>query len=153
MVIQYRFRPAWRTDNLLRQRTPVCRRALRARLAVRRWHACGLARDCWIAGRLGGIRVCAARILREAIMRPAMSKTFSKLFLLATIALLSAFTFGQRSKNADPGSGPGKYQDRLKDEAFIKEGAAIFIPSCSSTYCHGSAGMGGSAPRLRGRDL
>ena len=27
------------------------------------------------------------------------------------------------------------------------------MPSCSSAYCHGAGGMGGGAPRLRGRDL
>jgi len=86
-------------------------------------------------------------------MRSARSRTFSKLLLLAMVALSSALAFGQRSKRSDQAIAPAKYQDRLKDDAFIKEGAAIFVPSCSSTYCHGSAGMGGSAPRLRGRDL
>ena len=73
--------------------------------------------------------------------------------LLSAVALISVVCLGQKSAKPGPSQTGGPYQNKLRDEAFIKEGAAIFVPSCSSSYCHGSAGMGGAAPHLRGRDL
>lgn len=40
--------------------------------------------------------------------------------------------------------------DKLKDSQFIAEGAKLFAPSCGNAYCHGTGGIGGGAPRLRG---
>jgi putative heme-binding domain-containing protein len=42
---------------------------------------------------------------------------------------------------------------KLRDPQFIVEGAKLFAPNCGSGYCHGAGGMGGGAPRLRGKDL
>jgi mono/diheme cytochrome c family protein len=42
---------------------------------------------------------------------------------------------------------------KLRDPQFIAEGAKLFAPNCGSGYCHGSGGIGGGAPRLRGKDL
>lgn len=44
-------------------------------------------------------------------------------------------------------------KDRQKDPQVIAEGAKLFAPSCGNAYCHGSGGMGGGAPRLRGKGL
>lgn len=43
--------------------------------------------------------------------------------------------------------------DKLKDLQFVIEGAKLFAPSCGNAYCHGTGGVGGGAPRLRGRGL
>ena len=43
--------------------------------------------------------------------------------------------------------------DKLKDPQFIAEGARLFAPSCGNAYCHGSGGVGGGAPRLRGKSF
>ena len=42
---------------------------------------------------------------------------------------------------------------KLRDPHFIAEGAKLFAPNCGSGYCHGAGGIGGGAPRLRGKDL
>src|SRR5215467_5618382 len=44
-------------------------------------------------------------------------------------------------------------EQKLKDRGFIAEGAKLFLPNCSSAYCHGSGGKGGGAPRLRDKGL
>jgi len=43
--------------------------------------------------------------------------------------------------------------DNLKDPKVISEGARLFATSCGNSYCHGTGGAGGGAPRVRGRDL
>lgn len=49
---------------------------------------------------------------------------------------------------------PASHQeDKLKDSQFIAEGARLFAPSCGNAYCHGTAGVGSGAPRLRGKGL
>src|SRR5262245_12613642 len=73
--------------------------------------------------------------------------------LLAALALTSAVCLGQKSGKSAASAPAGQYERKLKDRDFIDAGSAIFVPSCSSAYCHGSGGMGGAAPRLRGRDL
>lgn len=47
----------------------------------------------------------------------------------------------------------GPQTDELKDPQFIAQGAKLFAPSCGNAYCHGSGGVGGGAPRLRGKSL
>lgn len=42
-------------------------------------------------------------------------------------------------------------EDKLKDPRIIAEGAKLFAPTCGNAYCHGSGGMGGGAPMLRGK--
>src|SRR6185295_7014099 len=44
-------------------------------------------------------------------------------------------------------------EDKLKDPQFIAEGSKIFAPLCGNAYCHGTGGIGGGAPRLRGKGL
>jgi len=44
-------------------------------------------------------------------------------------------------------------EDKLKDSQFIAEGSRLFGPSCGNAYCHGTGGVGGGAPRLRGKGL
>jgi putative heme-binding domain-containing protein len=52
------------------------------------------------------------------------------------------------------GSGGANFQEnRIKDPAFIAEGSKLFVPNCSSSYCHGPGGLGGGAPKIRGRGL
>jgi putative heme-binding domain-containing protein len=43
--------------------------------------------------------------------------------------------------------------DKLKDSQFITEGSTLFARSCGNAYCHGTGGVGGGAPRLRGKGL
>lgn len=43
--------------------------------------------------------------------------------------------------------------DKLKEPQFIAEGAKLFATSCGNAYCHGTGGVGGGAPRLRGREM
>src|SRR5258706_9039632 len=40
--------------------------------------------------------------------------------------------------------------DKLKDPKSIADGAVLFAPTCGTGYCHGTAGSGGGAPRIRG---
>lgn len=47
----------------------------------------------------------------------------------------------------------GRQTDKLNDPQFIAEGARLFAPSCGNAYCHGSGGVGGGAPRLRGKSF
>jgi len=73
--------------------------------------------------------------------------------LAAATAVISSVCFGQKSSKSGVSSAGAQYQTKLKDRDFIGAGSAIFTPTCSSAYCHGANGMGGGAPRLRGRDL
>jgi putative heme-binding domain-containing protein len=47
----------------------------------------------------------------------------------------------------------GQQGEKLKDPGFIAAGAKLFLPNCSSAYCHGSGGKGGGAPPLRDKGL
>lgn len=44
-------------------------------------------------------------------------------------------------------------EDKLDNPQYIAEGAKLFAPSCGNAYCHGAGGVGGGAPRLRGKGL
>src|SRR4030095_9118354 len=46
-----------------------------------------------------------------------------------------------------------RQEDRLKDPQIIREGSRLFAPLCGNAYCHGTGGVGGGAPRLRGKGL
>lgn len=69
--------------------------------------------------------------------------------VLAVVAGIVLFPISQ-SRRADY---TGPQTDRLKDPDVIAEGARLFAPSCGNAYCHGSGGVGGGAPRLRGRSF
>ena len=47
----------------------------------------------------------------------------------------------------------GQQGEKLKDQGFIADGAKLFLPNCSSAYCHGSGGKGGGALALRDKGL
>jgi len=47
----------------------------------------------------------------------------------------------------------GQGTDKLNDPQFIAEGGRLFGPSCGNAYCHGIGGIGGGAPKLRGKGL
>lgn len=67
---------------------------------------------------------------------------------LCTLALLSGRI--QPSLSASLSS---QREENLKDPRLIAEGAKLFAPSCGNAYCHGTGGIGGGAPRLRGKGL
>lgn len=46
-----------------------------------------------------------------------------------------------------------RQEDKLKDSQLIAEGSTLFASSCGNAYCHGTGGVGGGAPRLRGKAL
>src|SRR5215469_14798647 len=66
--------------------------------------------------------------------------------LMVCLPALSGLT----RRAAEP---PAGQEQKLKDSAFIAEGAKLFLPNCSSAYCHGSEGKGGGAPPLRDKGL
>src|SRR5215469_15378159 len=66
--------------------------------------------------------------------------------LMVCLPALSGLT----RRAAEP---PAGQEQKLKDSAFIAEGAKLFLPNCSSAYCHGSGGKGGGAPPLRDKGL
>ena len=62
------------------------------------------------------------------------------IILLASTGILSEGHFAQvQSKTAS----------ELKEPKLIRDGSALFARTCASSYCHGSGGKGGGAPRLR----
>jgi len=73
----------------------------------------------------------------------------SAVLVLSGIVGVVLFTIGQpqRIVSAAPQA------DKLKEPQFIAEGAKLFARSCGNAYCHGSGGVGGGAPRLRGKGL
>jgi putative heme-binding domain-containing protein len=58
------------------------------------------------------------------------------------------FTHGEAS-----GHVAAQQTEKFRDPQYIAEGAKLFAPNCGSGYCHGASGIGGGAPRLRGKDL
>jgi alcohol dehydrogenase (cytochrome c) len=44
-------------------------------------------------------------------------------------------------------------QGQATQQALIEQGSKLFNPTCSSGYCHGTNGTGGSAPSLRDRNF
>ena len=92
--------------------------------------------------RCGSISVC----------RRLSAVWLSAALLFSNPALSFMFADGEaiaRNQSAQT----GQFIDQLKDPKFIAEGAQLFAPNCSSGYCHGAGGIGGGAPRLRGKDL
>ena len=63
--------------------------------------------------------------------------------------ILSGIYF-QPTASASPSLQQG---DKLRDSQLIAEGSRLFAPLCGNAYCHGTGGIGGGAPRLRGKGL
>jgi putative heme-binding domain-containing protein len=78
-----------------------------------------------------------------------------RLLTALVFACLVAATFftGASLDSRAGASGQIKQDEKLKDPRSIAEGARLFAPNCSSGYCHGASGVGGGAPRLRGKGL
>ena len=69
---------------------------------------------------------------------------------LAICLVLSAGIVLFRDKSAMAVAAKTQTQNR---QAMIEAGGKLFNPTCSSGYCHGANGTGGSAPSLQGRNF
>jgi putative heme-binding domain-containing protein len=76
-------------------------------------------------------------------------RSSSAALVLAGVAVVSLLTASQPQRIIAASS----QADKLKDPQFIAEGAKLFATSCGNAYCHGTGGVGGGAPRLRGKGL
>jgi putative heme-binding domain-containing protein len=65
------------------------------------------------------------------------------------LAVVAGRSF-EASVSASP---PAQREGQLNNTQFISEGAKFFATSCGNAYCHGTGGIGGGAPRLRGKGL
>lgn len=74
------------------------------------------------------------------------------LLFYAGIVAMALLAGGRLQPTASAAPGLQR-EDRLKDTQFIAEGSRLFAPSCGNAYCHGTGGVGGGAPRLRGKGL
>ena len=73
--------------------------------------------------------------------------------VLLPVAIGFALPGVRRFESTASASSVLQARDKLKDPRIIAEGAKLFAPSCGNAYCHGTGGVGGGAPRLRGKDL
>ena len=72
--------------------------------------------------------------------------------LLVSLGVIALVALSGRDLTTTAAESPGLQQeDKLKDSKFITEGSRLFAPSCGNAYCHGTSGVGGGAPRLRGK--
>jgi putative heme-binding domain-containing protein len=87
--------------------------------------------------------------LRSDALPGGSYRSRSVAFVLVGVAGVVLLTISQprRIVSAAPQA------DRLKESQFVGEGAKLFAPSCGNAYCHGTGGVGGGAPRLRGKAL
>src|ERR1041384_2771531 len=94
-----------------------------------------------------------ARVINDG-MRSVAQTTGS--YRLRSVALLLAGVAGAALLAIDQPrhiAHAGSQTNKLQDPQFVAEGAKLFAPSCGNAYCHGTGGVGGGAPRLRGRGL
>src|SRR6266404_572218 len=87
--------------------------------------------------------------LGSDVHRSGTYRLFSLAVVLAVVAGIVLFPINQSRRVASAAA----QTDKLKDPQFIAEGAKLFAPSCGNAYCHGSGGVGGGAPRLRGKSF
>jgi putative heme-binding domain-containing protein len=85
---------------------------------------------------------------------PLLSRSKSPVLILLTVtaAVVSGLVYSSASV-ASGSKASGFQREKLKDPAFIAEGARLFAPTCGTGYCHGAGGSGGGAPKIRGRDF
>ena len=78
----------------------------------------------------------------------------SRCMLLVYLGVIALVILSGRDLRPTAVASSGSQQeDKLKDSQFIAEGSKLFAPSCGNAYCHGTGGVGGGAPRLRGKGL
>lgn len=87
--------------------------------------------------------------LGSDVRRSGTYRLCSVAVVLGVVAGIVLFPISQSQRTAYA----GPQTDKLKDPQFIAEGARLFAPSCGNAYCHGSGGVGGGAPRLRGKSF
>jgi putative heme-binding domain-containing protein len=87
--------------------------------------------------------------LRSDVHRSGTYRLCSVAVVLGVVAGTVLFPISQSRRIASAAA----QTDKLKDPQFIAEGAKLFAPSCGNAYCHGSGGVGGGAPRLRGKSF
>ena len=115
-----------------------------------------------MAQRFGGVCVRVAR--RESQVteqhptkadasRAGVSLLVRVIAVLLPVAIGFALPGDKRLESTASASSLLQTRDKLKDPRIIAEGAKLFAPSCGNAYCHGTGGVGGGAPRLRGKDL
>ncbi len=63
--------------------------------------------------------------------------------IIGLVCLVTALAFNKTSAAIR--------QSTVQQPSLIVAGSKLFNPTCSSGYCHGNAGFGGSAPTLRGK--
>lgn len=87
--------------------------------------------------------------LGSDVHRSGTYRLCSVAVVLGVVAGIVLFPISQSRRTAYAAA----QADKLKDPEFIAEGAKLFAPSCGNAYCHGSGGVGGGAPRLRGKSF
>jgi len=85
--------------------------------------------------------------------RAGISLLVRVIAVLLPVAIGFALPGDKRFESTASASSVLQARDKLKDPRIIAEGAKLFAPSCGNAYCHGTGGVGGGAPRLRGKDL
>lgn len=87
--------------------------------------------------------------LGSDVLRSGAYRMCSVAVILTVVAGIVLFPINQSRRIASAAAQTNK----LKDPQFIAEGAKLFAPSCGNAYCHGTGGVGGGAPRLRGKSF
>jgi alcohol dehydrogenase (cytochrome c) len=68
-------------------------------------------------------------------------------------ATLTWFGMGPLMSVSPSAAGVKGRERRQEQSATVEQGAKLFNPTCSSSYCHGPNGADGGAPTLRGRNF
>ncbi len=76
----------------------------------------------------------------------------ARLLVMVFAGLMLLPFFSGRDLQSSASASPALQREaQLKDPQFIAEGSRLFAPTCGNAYCHGTGGVGGGAPRLRGK--
>ena len=87
------------------------------------------------------------------VSRAGISLLVRVIAVLLPVAIDFNLPGDKRFESSASASSVLQAREKLKDPRIIAEGAKLFAPSCGNAYCHGTGGVGGGAPRLRGKDL
>lgn len=87
---------------------------------------------------------CLSRASKKERTRVMSLERILKTALSLTLLLLAFVSYRE---------GSAQTKDGLSDPQAVAEGARLFASNCGNAYCHGTGGMGGGAPRLRGKDI